>query len=186
MTDFAELFSQWQTLMLLFIKDRETLVTKLHPQTLVGIETLARIGTDNAITTINDIQYKHIAPYKAAIGTALAGAGIAGYSLYLLSKHVNPLEVNLKERNLDNLKDVVIATFANDQNEKRIASLTNEYKLLCEHTGNAFINQLMALHKESIDLPYKIVEGVHQYVQWAVLQGYCLGLLEEEITSPAK
>ena len=43
------------------------------------------------------------------------------------------------------------------------------------------VNQLLSFHPEIVELPYKVTEKVHQYVGWAVHQGYIMGVMETEL-----
>lgn len=179
--DFSTLFSRWQTIMLLSSEDRKKLVAKLHPHTVIGIETAARIGTDAAKIVLNENNFPNIDDYGNAIGISLAGAALTGYSLFLMSRAIDPLQTHLHERNLDALPDKYSEALAEDQNKRRIESIPIEYKLLCDQSANAYINQLIALYPVSVKQPYQLIERIHQHVNWAVLQGFCLGLIEEEL-----
>ena len=71
-----------------------------------------------------------------------------------------------------------------DQNKSYINAIDPIIVLMLERIYDLRVNQTLSFHPEIVELPYKVTEKIHQYLGWAVYQGYVIGVMEDELSHP--
>ncbi|HLD25252.1 MAG TPA: hypothetical protein VJB96_05035 [Patescibacteria group bacterium] len=181
--DYQQLFDRWVALTVLPEKDREVLVGKLHEEVRNGVEVLGALAAAEVNTILGEVSYDQRDAYIAVCAPVLALAALDGYLLSLMEQGINPETAGLAQRKtIKGLADHWSRGFAKDQNVSYVNKTDPIIGLLLNKLYELRVNQILALHPAIVELPYKVTEKLHQYIGWAVNQGYIFGMMEREIS----
>lgn len=177
--DYISLYERWVALQVMPDEDRKTLLEHLHEEVKAGLEVLGNIAVSEMQKILQDVPFEKKDDYLKTAGTILTFSALGGYTLYLLTQNINPLEEDLKDRKqTSGLGAKWIEQFQKDQNASYRDKIDPIISLFLGKIQELRINQLLALYPEVVDLPYKIIEKLHQYIGWAAFQGFVLGEME--------
>ncbi len=182
--DYQKLWDRWTGLMMLPETDYKHLLTLLHEEMKAGIEFLGTIVGSEGEAILKDISFSKKKEYLKALVPLANVSALFGYLLFLMTKGVNPDEANLSRREeTKGLGAAYMEQFQKDQNASYIRNISPLHSLFLEKVYELRVNQLVAAVPESVDLPYKVIEGIHQYLRWSAHQGFVLGMMEEQLGS---
>ena len=181
--NYTQLFDRWVKLTTLSEKDRADLLQNLHEEVVSGTQTLAALSCSEMGRVLDEAKYEARNTYLEAIAPVVAMAALDGYLLAKIEQGVNPQVEKLATRESTNgLGNRWSAQFQKDQSRSYIDKIDPIVSMLLQKITDLRINQAISFHKEVIDLPYKQVEQMHQYIGWCVHQGYVLGVVEQELS----
>ncbi len=181
--NYTQLFDRWVALTTLSEKDRGDLLNNLHEEVVSGTQTFASLACSEMGRVLDEAGYKERNVYLEAIAPVVAMAALDGYLLSKIERGVNPITEKLaSQESSKGLGNRWSTQFQKDQSRSYIDKIDPIVEMLLQKIQDLRINQAISFHKEIIDLPYKSVEQVHQYIGWCIHQGYVLGVLEQELS----
>lgn len=179
---YLNIWERWEGLMQLTREDQKEVFDHLHKEVQAGISILAGVALEEMKLVLKDVGYSKKDAFLDSAETILVFSLFSGYSFFLLTQKINPLKNDLSGRkSVENLGHRWMEQFEKDQNQKYLAKIDPIYGLMLTRMYELRVNQLLAMHPEIVDYAYQIVEGLNQYVGWAVRQGYILGMIEQEL-----
>lgn len=183
--DYKQLWDRWVALTLISEEDRADMIEHLHEEVTSGVTALATLANAQVAKILGDAKYDKADEYLKSIAPVSALAALDGYFLSLMERGVNPQKANLA---------AIAATkelgkrwsegHKKDQNKSYINAIDPIIVLMLERIYDLRVNQTLAFHPDIVELPYKITEKIHQYLGWAVYQGYVIGVMEDELSHP--
>ena len=177
------MWDRWIALTILSEEDRQDLVENLHEEITSGVTALATLANAQMGKMLNEAKYEKAEDYLRAVAPVTALAALDGYFLSLMERGINPQKERLAEKKLTvGLAKRWSQGHEKDQNRSYIDKIDPIIALLLERIYELPVNQILSFHPEIVEQPYKINEKLHQYIGWAVYQGYVLGVLEKEAT----
>lgn len=180
MTDYLSLWDRWLAFSTLPEEDGKTLLQNLHEEVRAGTEMLGVFGGTQIDEILTDVSFDQKKEYLEAAAPILSFAALHGYCLFLMSRGVNPVTANLKNRpGTAQLGVVWMEGYKKDQHAAILQSIDPILFLILGAVADVRINQLLAVEPRVVDLRYKVTERIHQTVRWAACQGFVLGVLEE-------
>ena len=180
---YIQLFDRWVALTTLSEKDRGDLLNNLHEEVVSGTQTLASLACSEMGRVLDEVKYAARNTYLEAVAPVVSMAALDGYLLSKIEQGVNPQEQKLALKESTNgLGNRWSAQFQNDQSRSYIDKIDPIVSMILQKMTELRINQTISFHKEIVDLPYKQVEQMHQYIGWCVHQGYVLGVVEQELS----
>ena len=181
--NYIQLFDRWVALTTLSEKDRTDLLQNLHEEVVSGTQTLASLACSEMGRVLDEAKYEARNAYLEAIAPVVSMAALDGYLLSKIELGVNPQEEKLALReSTKGLGNRWSTQFQSDQSRSYIDKIDPIVGMLLQRIQDLRINQAISFYKDVIDLPYKAVEQVHQYIGWCVYQGYVLGVVEQELS----
>lgn len=179
MIDYLSIWERWLGLSALPKDDGIVLIERLHEETRAGIEMISKLAVDQMAQILEPVQFAKKDIYLQQAGSVVPIAVIHAYCLFLISRDINPLMVNLPERGeTEKLGGRWIEGYRLDGNATMIEKIDPMLAFMVGKIAEIRINQLLGFVPEVVYLPYKITEKLHQYVTWATFQGFILGMLE--------
>ncbi len=180
--DYKKFWDRWISLTLLSEEDRHALIEHLHEEVTSGITALAALANAQMGKLIADAEYGKSEEYLKAVAPVTALAALDGYFLALMERDINPDTENLATRTTTKgLGKRWSDGHSTDQNRSYIDRIDPVVVLMLERIYDLRVNQILSFHPEIVEEPYKLTEKLHQYIGWAVYQGYVLGVLEHEL-----
>lgn len=180
--NYTELFERWVASTTLSEKDRVTLIEKLHEEIVSGVQALGGLAVSEMRKLLDAIQYPQKDKYIEDITPVVALAALDGYMLFLITHDINPQEAGLvtKEKTKE-VSKVWSTAYNKDQCISYLEKVDPIVSMMLSKISELRVNQELSFHPKIVDLPYKTTEKLHQYLGWAVHQGYVLGAIEEEL-----
>lgn len=181
--NYTQLFDRWVTLTTLSENDRADLLQNLHEEVVSGTQTLGALSCSEMGRVLDEAKYEDRNVYLEAVAPVVAMAALDGYLLSKIVQGINPLTEQLSTRaSTTTLGNRWSSQFQKDQSKSYIDKIDPIVGMILHKITDLRINQAVSFHTKIIDLPYTIVEHVHQYIGWCVHQGYVLGEVEQELT----
>lgn len=181
MTDYKQLFDRWVMLTTLPEEDRKSLVELMHEEVTTSVQAFAGLGAVEMDKILKAAEYPKRETYIKTAAPVLALAAFDGYLLALMEKGINPQTADLVSRgSTKGLGERWSAAYGKDQNISILQEIDPITGLILGKMQEVRVNQMLSFYPEIIDLPYKITEKLHQYIGWAVHQGYVLGVMEQQ------
>lgn len=179
--DYKQLFDRWVMLTTLSEDDRKALVTRMHEEVTTGVQAMAGLAVAEVAKVFEGGNYEKHEEYIKTLAPILALAAFDGYLLSLMERGVNPQTADLTAReSTKQLGERWSKGYKKDQNASYLDKIDPILTLILNKIYELRVNQMLSFHPESVELPYKVIEKVHQYIGWAVHQGYVLGVMEQE------
>lgn len=179
--DYKQLFDRWVMLATLPEEDRKSLVESMHEEVTTSVQAFAGLGAVEMDKILKGVEYPKREIYIKTVAPVLALAAFDGYLLALMEKGVNPQTADLVSReSTKGLGERWSVAYGKDQNISILQKIDPITGLILSKMQEVRVNQMLSFYPEIIDLPYKITEKLHQYIGWAVHQGYVLGVMEQE------
>ncbi len=180
--DYKQLFERWVTLTTLPEDDRKALVGRIHEEVTSGVQALAGLALAEVKKQLEDAKFGKADEYLKTMAPVLALSAFDGYLLSLMERGVNPEKEDLTGReSTKGLGEKWSEGYGKDQNAPYLEMTDPIVGLILAKMYELRVNQLLSFHPEIVELPYKVTEKVHQYVGWAVHQGYIMGVMETEL-----
>jgi len=181
--DYKQLWDRWVTLTLITEEDRADMIEHLHEEVTSGITALATLANAQVSELLEEAKYSKAGAYLQAIAPISALAALDGYFLSLMERGVNPQKVQLfKTESTKGLGERWSKGHKKDQNRSYIDGIDPVIVLMLERIYDLRVNQALSFHPDIVELPYKVTEKIHQYLGWAVYQGYVIGVMEDELS----
>lgn len=181
--DYKQLWDRWVALTLLSEEDRTDMVERLHEEVTSGVTALATLANAQVAKILADVKYEKADEYLKAIAPVTALAALDGYFLSLMEHGVNPQTAALSSVSATKgLGERWNRGHKKDQNKSYITAIDPILVLMLERIYDLRVNQTLSFHPEIVNLAYKITEKIHQYLGWAVYQGYVIGVMERELS----
>lgn len=182
--DYRQLWDRWIALTILPEDDRQDLVEHLHEEITSGVTALATLANAQMGKLLADAKYAKEEEYLKAVAPVTALAALDGYFLSLMERGINPQKERLSENEkTSGLAKQWSAGHEKDQNRSIIDKIDPVVTLMLERIYDLRVNQILSFQPEIVEQPYKLTEKLHQYIGWAVYQGYVLGALEQSLTA---
>ena len=181
--EYRQLWDRWIAITILSEEDRQDLVEHLHEEITSGVTALATLANAQMGKLLSDVQYGKAEEYLKSVAPVTALAALDGYFLSLMERGINPQKERLSEKNTTKgLAKVWSTGHEKDQNRSYIDKIDSVIVLMLERIFDLRVNQILSFHPDIVEQPYKITEKLHQYIGWAVYQGYVLGVIEQEVS----
>jgi len=180
--NYTELFERWVTLTTLSEDDRKKLIDRLHESVITTVQALAGLASSEMGRVLDEAKFEKRDEYLKAVAPVAALGALDGYLLSLMVSGINPETADLtKNEKVKELADMWGKQYEKDQNVSYLDKVDPIIGLFLGKITELRVNQSLAFYPTIIDLPYKTTEKLHQYLGWAVHQGYVLGAIEEEL-----
>lgn len=179
MVNYRDIWERYSGVSLLSDEDAKEYLSRLHEELKAGLEMMGSIAGAEVEVLLKDVSLEKKEEFLKAAATVFTFTALAGYTLYLVQHGINPLGVDLKDR--QETKDLGarwMEGYKKDQHQPLIASIDPVVKLMLDAIVDIRTNQLLALRPDMIELAYKTAARIVQYIGWSVHEGYILGLLE--------
>lgn len=178
--DYKQLFDRWVLLTTLPEEDRKALVERIHTEVTTSVQAFAGLAAVEIDKTLADASYEKKDQYVKTVAPVLALAAFDGYLLSLMERGINPQTIDLAGvEKTSGLGERWSAGYGKDQNITTLKAIDPIIVLLLAKMQEVRVNQMLSFYPEIIELPYKVTEKLHQYIGWAVNQGYVLGVMEQ-------
>lgn len=185
--DYKQLFDRWVALTILSEDERRNLMSTLHHEITGGAEVLAALAASEVGNVLDEAIYQERAAYLDTLAPILALAVLDGYLIFLMEQGMSPETAGLAaSETTDGLAEYWSKKYKLDQNISYLDKADPVINLILTKLSDLRMNQSLALYPAIVDLPYKVVEKVHQYIGWAVSQGYVLGIMEQELRTQSQ
>ena len=182
--DYLQLWDRWAAQTTLSENDRRAMVDSLHEEVVTGVQALAGLAVGEMGKLLEEAKYDKQEAYIAAVMPVVALAALDGYLLFLMEEKINPLTANLAANDkTKGLGQAWSKKYQTDQNASYLSKADQIVGLLLGKIHELRVNQALSFHPEIVELPYKTTEKLHQYIGWAVRQGYVLGRMEKELSA---
>ena len=157
------------------------MVDALHTEVTTGVQAMAGLASSEMGRILGEAAYDKRETYITAVTPIVALAALDGYLLCLIEQGVNPMTAVLAAQDkTKGLGEVWSQQYQKDQNTSYLNKADQIMVLLLGKIQELRVNQALSFAPEIVNLPYKVTEKLHQYIGWAVYQGYILGLMEKE------
>jgi len=181
--NYLQFFDRWVALTTLSEKDRAELLNNLHEEVVSGTQTLASLACSEMGRVLDEVSYQARDIYLEAVAPVVSMAALDGYLLSKIELGINPqAEKLVLKESTNGLGNRWSAQFQSDQSRSYIDKIDPIVGMILQRIQDLRINQAISFYKDVIDLPYKTVEQMHQYIGWCVYQGYVLGVIEQELS----
>ena len=182
--NYTELFDRWVSLTTLSEEDRKKLIDRLHESLVTSVQALAGLASSEMGHILDEAKFEKRDEYlKTAAPIAALGA-LDGYLLSLMVSGINPETADLsKNEKAKGIADAWGKSYEKDQNMSYLNKVDPIIGLFLGKITELRVNQALSMYPTIVDLPYKTTEKLHQYIGWAVHQGYVLSLMEQELKS---
>jgi len=178
--DYKALFDRWVMLTTLPEEDRKALVESMHEEVTTSVQAFAGLAAVEMDKILKEADYPKRETYIKTAAPVLALSAFDGYLLALMELGVNPQTAKLTTREqTKGLGERWSTAYGQDQNVSIIQKIDPIVGLILGKMQEVRVNQMLSFFPEIIDLPYKVTEKLHQYLGWAVHQGYVLGVMEQ-------
>lgn len=179
--DYKQLFDRWVMLTTLPEEDRKSLVDKMHEEVTTSVQAFAGLSAVEMDKILKETEYPKRETYIKTAAPVLALAAFDGYLLSLMEHGINPQTTDLAAKETTKgLGERWSEAYGRDQNISYLQKIDPIIGLILGKMQEVRVNQLLSFYPEIVDLPYKVTEKLHQYVGWAVHQGYVLGVMEQQ------
>jgi len=176
--EVTSVYNRWSALAELSPQDLQKIFDQLPVQIKAATDVLTKIGVEDADEILNRTEISDKEHYLESIGAVVAGSAFFGYALFLLSKNINPESADFNGLVGDDFEQKWTEHFEKNECEELIQKIDPLFLLILNKSTELFINRLLALYPNSVDLPYKITERIHQHINWALHQGFVLGTMQ--------
>jgi len=176
--EVASVYNRWSALAELTPQDLQQIFDRLPVQIKAATDVLTKIGVEDADEILSSIEISDKEHYLESIGAVVAGSAFFGYTLYLLSKNINPESADFNSLMCEDFEQKWTEHFEKNECEDFIQKIDPLFLLILSKSAELFINRLLALYPNSVDLSYKVTERIHQHVNWALHQGFVLGMIQ--------
>ncbi|MBI4066207.1 hypothetical protein HY411_00675 [Candidatus Gottesmanbacteria bacterium] len=182
MVNYSDIWERYSAVSLLSEEDAKEYLVRLHEELKAGLELMGSVAGSEVVEILKDVSVEKKDALLQTIATILTYTALAGYTLYLVEHGVNPLGVDLKDRETTKgLGSRWMEGYKKDQHQTVEKAIDPIIKLMLDNIRDIRTNQLLALRPDIIDLPYKTSERVFQYLGWAAHEGYILAVLESQL-----
>ncbi len=182
--NYTELFERWVTLTTFSEDDRKKLIDRLHEGVVSTVQALAGLASSEMGRVLDEVKFEKRDEYLQVVAPVAALGALDGYLLSLMVNGTNPETADLsKNDKVKELADVWRKQYEKDQNQSYLDKVDPIIGLFLGKITDLRVNQSLAFYPTIVDLPYKTTEKLHQYIGWAVHQGYVLGIIEQELTN---
>ncbi|MCL4200205.1 hypothetical protein KJZ67_02590 [Patescibacteria group bacterium] len=183
--DYKQLWDRWVSLTLLTEEDRAEMIERLHEEVTSGITALATLGVAQMEKVLAEQAYGKKDEYLKAVAPVVALSALDGYFLSLMERGIHPQKADLaKQESTKAVGETWSRGHQKDQNKSYVEKIDPVVILMLERIYDLRVNQTLSFHPEIVELPYKVTEKLHQYIGWAVYQGYVIGEMENELSRP--
>lgn len=183
--DYKQLWDRWISLTLLSEEDRADMVEHLHEEVTSGVTALATLANIQVAKILESAKYDKAEAYVRVIVPVSALAALDGYFLSLMERGINPQKAELAACiTTKGLGERWNKGHKKDQNKSYINAIDPVIVLMLERIYDLRVNQSLSFEPNIVELPYKVTEKIHQYMGWAVYQGYVIGVMEDELSRP--
>jgi len=180
MKDYKQLFDRWVILTTLPENDRKALVERMHEEVTTGVQALSGLAIAEVNKVLEEARYEKRETYIKTMAPILALSAFDGYLLSLMEKGVNPQTTDLaKNEKTKGLGERWSRAYQKDQNISILQDIDPIIGLILGKMYEVRVNQMLSFYPDIIELPYKTTEKLHQYIGWAVHQGYVFGVMEQ-------
>ena len=182
MLNYRDIWERYSGVSLLSEEDAKEYLSRLHEELKAGLEMMGGVAGAEVAEVLKDVSVEKKDALLQAIATILTFTALAGYTLYLVEHGVNPLGVDLKDReSTKGLGNRWMEGYKRDQHQPLLQVIDPLVKLMLGNIRDIRMNQLLAIRPDIIELPYKTTERIAQYIGWAAHEGYVLGVMESQL-----
>lgn len=180
MEDYKSIFVQWTGLLNQDIKSRKQFLEFLHLETQKGFDVIVRIAIEELEQQVTEKPL--LEKIRQELETSFSVCVFSGYLLFLVSSEIDPKKENLVARSQTNeLGSVWIQNYEKDQGKSLLLKIDPILSLFLEKTKQSEMNKIMYVFPEIIKSSYEQIGKIETFLNWAVHQGFILGILEQEL-----
>ena len=175
--DWEQLLQKWIILFELKADERKELYDSLHDQTRTALGLIAHSAQEKALIymkpPVTDAQLNE----WLISSTSLQAWG--GYMLYLMHNFIDPVEQKIGTKLHDTAIDTAwFAEYEKNMCHDYVDAIHPIITLFLDKATSIRTEQFLLHHSTFYKKEYKLVANIRNYLGWAAVQGYVIGMLE--------
>ncbi|MBD3362377.1 hypothetical protein GF362_01520 [Candidatus Dojkabacteria bacterium] len=180
MTNFNEVFTKWLAFFESADETKKDVFESIHPEVKKGFDVVTRVSKEEIQALLNNEEF--LKKIEQNLIRLLAFSVFGGYMLFCIRKGIDPVKESLKDNeNVAKVGNSWMEAYKQDNFKSLIQSIEPLVVLMVEKGKQARMNQLIMSFPEIMNLSFKDGLQIDKFMRWAGLQGYILGMLEQEL-----
>lgn len=180
MKDYVDIWTRWIAFLQSDLTTRKEVLDSLHLEVRQGFSIISKVSLEEVQHNFSNEGFFHT--LESDLDTALQYAIWCGYTLFLMSEGIDPVEDNLISKSQTNeLGNMWMEHYEKDKTNSLLVEIDPILSLFLQNVSQSQFNQLFVGKK--IDISYEKASQLIAFLQWTAYQGYVFGMIEKKLNT---